>query len=195
MWKSFETVHSHICCTIIQLIHEVKSYGCSQVIAKGIKSSRDLWMKDKNFLSSNFSSLKHCTNKNENLAFRQLNFSHYFPASSEGLHQLFFNSLSLLGLNRNFKNRKTSVYITKQCGLEHCWVLLSAAPHIKSSGAKCKKLCLSESQDNSQLVLIIHGAGEWDSQLFNGTVLNSKGIVFPIKRSDSKRRFMEKMVD
>lgn len=65
----------------------------------------------------------------------------------------------------------------------------------KSSGAKCEKLCLSERQDNSQLALIIHEAGEWDSQLFNGTVLNSKRIVFPIKRSDSKRRFMEKMVD
>lgn len=150
-------------------------------------------MKDKNFLSSNFSSLKHCTNKNENLAFRQLNFSHCFPASS--LHQLFFNSLSFLGLNRNFKNRKTSVYITKQCGLEHCCILLSPAPHIKTSGVKCKKLCLSKSQDNSQLLLIVHKAGEWDSQLFNGTVLNSKGTVFPIKRPDSKRRFMEKMVD
>lgn len=152
-------------------------------------------MKDKNFLSSNFSSLKHCTNENENLAFRQLNFSHCFPASSGGSHQLFFNSLSFLGLNRNFKNRKTSVYITEQCGVEHCWALLSAAPHIKSGGVKCGKSCLSQSQDNSQLALIIHKAGEWDSQLFNGTVLSSKGTVFPIKRTDSKRRFIEKMLD
>lgn len=66
-------------------------------------------MKDKNFLSSNFSSLKHCTNKNENLAFRQLKFSHCFPASSEGLHQLFFNSLSFLGLNRISRHLCTSL--------------------------------------------------------------------------------------
>lgn len=150
-------------------------------------------MEDKNFFSPNFSSLKHCTNKNETLAFLQPYFPHCFPALSEGLHQLLFDSLSCLGLYRNVRYRKTSVYITKQWGLEHCWVLLSAAPYIKSSGVKREKLRLSENQDNSQFMWIVHKAVELDSQLFSGTVQNSKGIVFPIKRSDSKRRFMEEM--
>lgn len=55
------------------------------------------------------------------------------------------------------------------------------------------KLCLSEKQGNSQFVLLVHKAVEWDSQLLSGTVLNSKGTVFPIKRSDSKRRFIDEM--
>lgn len=42
-------------------------------------------------------------------------------------------------------------------------------------------------------MLIVHKGVEWDSLLFSGTVLNSKGIAFPIKRPDSKRRFMEEM--
>lgn len=150
-------------------------------------------MEDKNFFSPNFSSLKHCTNKNENLAFLQPYFPHCFPVLSEGLHQLLFDPLSCLGLHWNVRYRKTSVYLTKWCGLEHCWVLLSAAPYIKSSGVKCEKLCLSENQSNFQFVLIICNAVERDSQLFSGTVPSSKGIVIPLRglivKEDSWKRW------
>lgn len=84
-------------------------------------------MEDKNFFSPNFSSLKYCTNKNENLAFLQPYFPHCFPALSEGLHQLLLDSLSCLGLYRNVKYRKTSGYITK-CTEFSFMLLLTSSP-------------------------------------------------------------------
>lgn len=139
----FETIHSQLQCNII---HDVWSCGCSEAIAKGIKGSRDLWVKDKNFFSPNFSSVKHCTNKNEKLAFLQPYYPDYFPALSECLSQLLFDSFSCLRLYGNVRNRKASVSITKWCSLELCWVLLSAAPRIMSSRVKHEKFCLSANE-------------------------------------------------